>query len=130
MEVLSRIAEVNETGAQTGKRLGVLTYVKSSNYFSRYNGVNYYYNENDGKYVLATRQWLRQFEDYTREVEYEVKEGDTYDTISLNFYNNPTYYWIICDYNRIIDPLKPPKKGTKLIIPSLDGGLQFESSGV
>ena len=55
-----------------------------------------------------------------------VKEKDTYDTIALEFYNNPTYYWVICDYNRIIDPFTPPKAGTVLYLPSLNAGLEFE----
>ncbi len=121
MEVFSKLVD------ETTKKKSVHTFVKSSNYYSRYNGVNYYYNENDEKYVLATRHWLKQFDDYSRITVYEVKEKDTYDSIALDFYNNPTYYWIICDYNRIIDPITPPKKGTILNIPSLNGGLEFES---
>lgn len=121
MEVFSKIVD-----EKTGKK-SVNTYIKSSNYYSRYNGINYYYNENDEKYVLATRAWLKQFGDPTRETLYEVKEKDTYDSIALEFYNNPTYYWIICDYNRILDPITPPKKGTILSIPSINAGLEFEN---
>lgn len=124
MEVFAKIVD-----EATGKR-SVNTYTKSSNYFSRYNGLNYFYNENDDKYVLATRQWLKKFTDQTRVTSYKVKKKDTYDSIALDYYNNPTYYWIICDYNRIIDPITPPKEGTILEIPSLNGGLEFESSGI
>ena len=97
--------------------------VKTSKYFSRYNGVNTYYNKLDGKYQLALKSWLKQGFDYTR---YIVQENDTYDFIALKFYNNPTYYWIICDANKILDPMKEPIPGTILLVPSLGNNLQFE----
>lgn len=100
--------------------------VKSSNYFSRYNGLNYYYNTLDDKYQLETRHWLKQLSDTSKVTVYNVKDKDTYDSIALRFYNNPTLYWIICDYNRIIDPLIPPKEGTVLYLPSINAGLEFE----
>ena len=97
--------------------------VKTSKYFSRYNGVPMYYNTLDKKYQLGLKSWLKQDFDYTK---YTVQKGDTYDYIALKFYNNPTYYWIICDANKIIDPMIEPKKGDVLIIPSLGSNLQFE----
>jgi len=100
--------------------------IKSSKYFSRYNGLNYFYNNNDGKYQLEMRHWLRNDIDETQLTKYLVKEKDTYDSIALQFYNNPLYYWIICDYNRIIDPIIPPKPDSILYIPSLNAGLEFE----
>lgn len=100
--------------------------IKSSKYYSRYNGLSYYYNNLDDKYQLETRHWLKEFIDTSKIQTYIVKEKDTYDTIALEFYNNPTYYWVICDYNRIIDPFTPPKVGTVLYLPSLNAGLEFE----
>lgn len=99
---------------------------KSSNYFSRYNGLAYYYNNNDDKYQLVTRHWLKDLGNTANITVYTVREKDSYDSIALMFYNNPTYYWIICDYNRIIDPLKTPIPGTVLYIPALNAGLEFE----
>ena len=99
---------------------------KTSNYYSRYNGLFYYYNHLDGKYQLETRHWLKDNLDISKVSSYVVKEKDTYDTIALAFYNNPTYYWIICDYNRIRDPFIPPKVGDVLYLPSLNAGLEFE----
>ena len=96
---------------------------KTSNYFSRYNGIAQYYNKHDKKYQLALKSWLRK--NFTS-VPYVVQDNDTFDYIALKFYNNPTYYWIICDANKIIDPMKEPKKGDTLLIPSLDNNLQFE----
>lgn len=100
--------------------------IKSSKYYSRYNGLSYYYNNLDDKYQLETRHWLKEFIDTSKIQTYIVKEKDTYDTIALEFYNNPTYYWVICDYNRIIDPFTPPKVGAVLYLPSLNAGLEFE----
>ena len=121
MEVFSTVRD-----EQTGKKT-VLSNVKTSNFYSRYNGFTYYYNELDDKYQLETRKWLKELEDESRVTVYKVKKDDTYDSIALEFYNNPTMYWIICDYNRIIDPLKPLKEGDILYIPSMHGGLEFES---
>ena len=100
--------------------------IKSSDYYSRYNGLSYYYNHLDNKYQLETRHWLKEFTDVSRITSYVVQEKDTYDLIALKYYNNPTYYWIICDYNRIRDPFIEPKPGTVLYLPSLNAGLEFE----
>lgn len=70
------------------------------------------------KYQPSTTAWLK-----TRDVpfnEYVVKKGDTYDSIALEHYNNPTYYWIICDFNRIIDPMETPSAGKVLRLPSIN----------
>lgn len=120
MEVFSRVYN-EETG-----QWSVIKNVKSSNYYSRYNGLTYYYNELDNKYQLETRTWLKELTDKTKETTYIVQKDDTYDSIALRFYNNPTYYWVICDYNRIIDPLKKPEEGKILYLPSLNAGLEFE----
>lgn len=97
--------------------------VKTSKYFSRYNGINLYYNTHDKKYQLALKSWLKPDFEYTK---YTVEDRDTWDYIALKFYNNPTYYWILCDANKIIDPMIEPKKGDVIIIPSLGSNLQFE----
>ena len=96
---------------------------KTSNYYSRYNGRDYYYNKLDNKNQMSTARWLKQNTDYST---YVVKEKDNYDNIALWFYNNPTMYWIICDFNRVLDPLKPPKVGTVLYIPSLSTNFGYE----
>ena len=96
---------------------------KSNTHYSRYNGINYYYNKLDNKCQLQTKAWLKQTDAYTS---YTVVEGDTYDKIAVKFYNNPTFYWLICDFNHIVDPFIEPKKGTKLNIPTLGKDIQFE----
>ena len=89
---------------------------KSFEYISRYSGCPYYYHTLDNKYITGTAKWLK---DDTLFFEHIVKKNDTYDLLALRYYNNPTYYWIICSYNRITDPFTVPKVGTKLKIPLL-----------
>ena len=96
---------------------------KTSDYYSRYNGFYYYYNKIDNKNQMSTSKWLSHNNTYQT---YLVQKGDTYDSIALWFYNNPTYYWVICDFNRILDPLKPPKVGSTLYIPTLGTGFKYE----
>lgn len=89
---------------------------------SRYSPFPYYYNTRDKKYVYGT---VTHLDNNTRYQLYEVKPNDTYDIIALKFYNNPTYFWVICDFNRIIDCFSSPEVGSKLKIPSLSN-LVFE----
>ncbi len=35
---------------------------------------------------------------------HNVMPGDTLDNLSLRYYNNPTYWWVICQFNLIFDP--------------------------
>lgn len=124
--------------------------IKTSSFFSRYSGFAYYYNklsekkvyvkdangnyvidkvtgfpvyQLEGKYNMSTSSWLKDTDDYEA---YTVKEGDTYDSIALDKYNNPTYYWIICDFNRVVDPFIEPKPGDILYLPAKGKNLEFE----
>lgn len=99
---------------------------KTSDYFSRYNGLPYYYNTLDDKYQLATKAWLKEIKDAKNYKIYVVQKGDTWDKIALEQYGNPTYYWILCDYNRVVNPFKEPEVGDEIYIPTLGTALQFE----
>ena len=81
---------------------------------SRYSQFPYYYNTLDNKYICGTTSYLN---DTTQYILYNVKERDTYDSISLEAYNNPTYYWVICSFNHIQDPFSKPVPGTQIKIP-------------
>lgn len=81
---------------------------------SRYSNFPIYYNTLNDKYCSGTVTYL---DDETEYVLYQTKLNDTYDSISLEHYNNPTYYWIICNFNRIVDPFEIPAEGTILKIP-------------
>ena len=88
---------------------------KQYNYVSRYSPFPVYYHTLDNKYLVATDKWLKNDTLYS---EYIIQKGDTYDSLALKYYNNPTYYWIICSFNRISDPFELPEVGSKIKIPS------------
>ena len=97
--------------------MDVLTtkYYKEFDYISRYSISPVYYHTLDDKYIVGRDKWISDTSSYTN---YEVQPGDTYDTLALLNYNNPTYYWVICAFNRIQDPFEAPIPGTVLKIPS------------
>lgn len=70
-------------------------------YISRYASFPTYYNSMDRKYVYGLTSHLRESGAY---LEYQVKQGDTLESISQKSYGRPDYYWVIADYNRITDP--------------------------
>lgn len=89
---------------------------RTYNYISRYSPSPVYYHRLDDKYIVGRDKWLKEdslFESYI------VQVNDSYDSLALRFYNNPSYYWIICSFNRIADPFDKPKPGTVLKIPSI-----------
>jgi hypothetical protein len=81
---------------------------------SRYNSFPYYYHKLDDKYVYGVTSQLNNKTPY---VLHTVVKNDTYDSLALYYYNNPVYYWVICDFNRIRDPFEKPVVDTKLKIP-------------
>lgn len=82
---------------------------------SRYSAVPYYYNTTDDKYIYGTACKLKKDVSYKN---HPVSVGDTLDTLALYYYNNPTYFWIIADFNDIIDPYEELKVGEILKIPT------------
>lgn len=96
---------------------------KDYNRLSRYASFPYFYNTLDNKCVVEIPTALDPNTLYST---YIVQAGDTYDFISLKSYNNPTYYWIICNANNIFDPLVNPTPGTRLRIPQLST-IQFRN---
>lgn len=94
----------------------------SYNYFSRYQEGKIYYDVTDKKYIDLALYWL---DDTTPYILYEVVRGDTYDSIALNVYNNPTYWWVITDFNRVMNPFEKPVVGSSIKIP-IFSNLQFK----
>lgn len=89
---------------------------KTYDYVSRYSSFPFYYNTQDRKYVYGTTSQLNQDITY---ILYEVKARDTLDSIALDYYNNPTFFWIIADFNQIQDPYTELVEGTQIKIPTL-----------
>ena len=96
---------------------------KSTSSYSRYNGFYYYYNERDDKNQMSTSAWL---DENNTSNAHTVEKGDTWDSIALKYYGNPTYYWVICDFNRVIDPFEGPKEGTVVNVPTLGKNVRFK----
>jgi hypothetical protein len=82
---------------------------------SRYNNFPYYYQTLDNKYIYGITANLRNDTPY---IIHTVVQNDTFDSLALKYYNNPTYFWVISDYNRYNDPYERPAIGTQLKIPS------------
>ena len=95
---------------------------RNYNKISRYSTTPYYYNPVDNKYVYGIGKNLK---DNTPHKIHRIKEGETLDSLALYYYNNPTYFWIIADFNRIQDPYINLKTGTKLKIPTFSS-IDFE----
>ena len=95
---------------------------KKYNGVSRYQNVPYYYNTEDNKYVYGTTTHLRDNTAYTIHI---VQQNDTLDTLALAYYNNPTYYWVIADFNRICDPFEKLEVGKRVKIPSFSA-IEFQ----
>lgn len=95
---------------------------KSYDYLSRYSSFPYFYNINDNKYTYGITAQLKNDTPY---VEHIVKQGETIDNLALKYYNNPTKFWIICDFNRIQDPFIELKVGQKLKMPVVTN-LQYD----
>lgn len=87
---------------------------KDFDYFSRYQNVPYYFHKIDRKYIVGTSVAIDKNTPY---ILYKVKQGDTLDSIALNYYNNPTFYWIIADANNIQNPFIKLKVDSQIKIP-------------
>ena len=78
---------------------------RSYDYISRYTAFPYYYNKEDNKYIYGTTSQLNTDVGYSIHI---VRKNDTYDSIALDYYNTPTLYWVICDFNQIQNPFDKP----------------------
>lgn len=83
---------------------------------SRYSVFPFYYVVEDNKYVYGITSHLKH--DNVKYITHKVVRGDTLDSIALYYYNNPTYFWIVADFNHINDPYKELKIGQLLKIPT------------
>ena len=95
---------------------------KQYNHTSRYTPFPYYYHKVDAKYIYGKCAYLK---DDTVYQSYIVEKNDTFDSLALEFYNNPTLYWVICSFNHIQDPFQELKEGQILKIPSISN-IEFD----
>jgi len=92
------------------------------NKLSRYNNLPTYFHTEDLKYFYGTGTQLSQNTIFSY---YITERNDNWDTLALKFYADPAKYWILCDFNRILDPYKKIPIGTKIMIPALSN-IEFE----
>lgn len=96
---------------------------KSYSYISRYSVVPYCYNELDDKYVFEIAKSMDRSTSYTI---HTIKDYETLDLLALTYYGRPDFYWIIADFNGILDPFTSLWGNYETIkIPSLSG-IQFK----
>ena len=94
----------------------------SYDYISRYANVPYYFNSLDEKYMYGTGYQLSKDNTY---ILHTVKRNESFDSLSLTYYNSPLYFWVIMDFNGLQDPFQTLKEGTQLKIPTLSS-IAFE----
>ena len=91
----------------------------SFDYKSRYTGVPYYF---DTQKQRETPGIVRQINFNTTYVLHKLNASDTLDSLALEYYGNPTYWWAIAYFNKINDPfINLILKYKTLKIPALHG---------
>lgn len=92
-------------------------------YISRYSGVPYFFNTKKRREVYGIGSQISFDTPY---VSHKVRTSDSLDSLSLEYYNDPTYWWAIAYFNKILDPFIILEQKYKVIkIPNL-AGLKFE----
>lgn len=90
---------------------------KTYPYVSRYTSFPYYYNTLDNKYFYGLTDNINKNITY---VVHKVNDYDTLDLLAYTYYGRPDLFWIIADFNNIIDPLMNLKsKFDSIKIPSM-----------
>lgn len=98
-------------------------YYETYNRLSRYGTFPSYYHTLDNKYVTSIDRYLNNDTEYILHL---VKQRDTFDSLALKYYNNPTYFWAICSFNHIQDPFEDLVPGSYIKIPVLND-ISYES---
>lgn len=54
---------------------------------------------------------------------YQPQRGDTWDRMAFRFFGDNRLWWILCDFNRVVDPYRDLEMrittGTPVVVPSL-----------
>ena len=70
-------------------------------YKSRYTGIPYYYDTQAHREVAGI---CKQISFDTPYVLHKIEISDSLDSLSLEYYGNPIYWWAIAAFNKINDP--------------------------
>lgn len=73
---------------------------ESYDYLSRYTHVPYYFDEIKQREVYGIGSNVDKNSPY---VSHKLTSEDTLHSLSLQYYNNPTYWWVIAYFNDIQD---------------------------
>lgn len=86
-------------------------------YLSRYTTVPYYLDTLQNRKIYGIGTGLKTSAEF---VTHKVKSNDTLHSLSLKYYNNPTFWWVIAYFNDIQDSFKPlAHKYETLKIPNI-----------
>jgi hypothetical protein len=91
---------------------------------SRYESFPYYYDTIKQKYIYGITAQLDCKTPYSL---YTTEEVETFDSLALKAYGNPTYFWIISNFNRLLDCFDLIPINTDIKIPSISS-ITFEVS--
>lgn len=93
------------------------SYTTNNNYISRYEKIPVYLDTLTNKTVRGITKNIKKDIDY---IIHTVVQGDNLDALALTYYNNPTYWWAIANFNDIEDALlQDLTKYKTLKIPSI-----------
>ena len=73
---------------------------ESYDYLSRYAQVPYYFDTLKQREIYGIGYNMKKDSAY---VSHKVAQGDTLHSLALQYYNNPTYWWVIAYFNDIQD---------------------------
>ena len=73
---------------------------ESYDYLSRYTHVPYYFDTVKQREIYGIGSNLSKDSPY---VSHKITQEDTLHSLSLQYYNNPTYWWVIAYFNDIQD---------------------------
>ena len=92
---------------------------ESYDYLSRYTHVPYYFDTLKQREVYGIGSNMSKDSPY---VSHKVASGDTLHKLSLQYYNNPTYWWVIAYFNDIQDAFISLKDHYSILrIPNIAG---------
>jgi len=82
---------------------------------SRYENSKVYFIDNS--YYIASRKLIEK-KDYDDNITHIVSDSERIEIIADMYWKRPDLYYIICDWNDIMDPLETLTVGIELTLPS------------
>lgn len=58
--------------------------------------------------------------DFNDNIYYTWQEKDRYDLIAHKYYNDPSYWWVVAEFNNKMHFLDEPENGEVIVLPSLE----------